>query len=437
MTVRELGVLEKGRVLSESLGRGTGTLRAVGVGGGRVIFQYRYVGADGSRDALPLGAWSERGGDGGLTLADARQKVRAWAARYAAGERDLRTALGMERSKPRPGVGEKASDPAGGQLERPEATFGELLLAYIEALTLIGRSSAKAVRNALQKHVERSHPDIWAMAVNEVSLDHLVEVVHGLVAVGKVTEARKVRSYLRAACSAAMAARQSPSAPAVLRSIRMTSNPARDLITVKGGRSARDRALSVAELQAYWRRIESGRENALLRFHLLTGGQRIEQLARATTEDWDPESRTLRLRDPKGRRETPRAHHVPVLPQAFDAMVEMDAGVLGPYLFTVTAGRTGVGYNGVRSRLARVTSAMDRAGELVGPAFTAGDLRRTVETRLAAAGVPIEIRAQLQSHGLSGVQTRHYIRHEFLDEKREALAKLFALARAESSNAQH
>jgi hypothetical protein len=36
-------------------------------------------------------------------------------------------------------------------------------------------------------------------------------------------------------------------------------------------------------------------------------------------------------------------------------------------------------------------------------------------------GVSKDIRAQIQSHGLSGVQTRHYDRHDYLNEKREAL----------------
>ncbi len=333
ITVRALGAIKAGKVLSESLGRGAGTLRAVGVGNGRVTFQYRYVGADGLRDALPVGAWSEHGGDGGLTLADARQKVRSWAARYAAGDRDLRKALGMKRPKSGGPLEEVRNGAVLAEKERVQATFGDLLSAYVEALTIAGKTSARAVENALRKHVERRLPAVWAMPANDVSLEHLVDIVHAIVADGKLTEARKVRSYLRAACAAAMAARQSPSAPAVLRSVGATTNPARDLVTVKGGRGARDRALSVTELQAYWYRIKFGRENALLRFHLLTGGQRIEQLARATITDWDPESRTLRLRDPKGRRERPRFHHVPLLPMAIDAMRAMDAGVLGPYLF--------------------------------------------------------------------------------------------------------
>jgi integrase len=76
----------------------------------------------------------------------------------------------------------------------------------------------------------------------------------------------------------------------------------------------------------------------------------------------------------------------------------------------------------------KVAEAMQEAGELEKKGlFTPGDLRRTVETRLAAAGVSMDVRAQLQSHGLGGVQARHYDRHHYLPEKREALAALLAL----------
>jgi hypothetical protein len=63
------------------------------------------------------------------------------------------------------------------------------------------------------------------------------------------------------------------------------------------------------------------------------------------------------------------------------------------------------------------------AGELTAP-FSLGDLRRTVETRLAAAGLHSDTLAQLQSHGLSGVQWRHYNRHDYYAEKLSALKKI-------------
>jgi hypothetical protein len=37
-----------------------------------------------------------------------------------------------------------------------------------------------------------------------------------------------------------------------LRDLRITANPARDLVTIEGANNARNRALSLAELRAYW-----------------------------------------------------------------------------------------------------------------------------------------------------------------------------------------
>ena len=55
--------------------------------------------------------------------------------------------------------------------------------------------------------------------------------------------------------------------------------------------------------------------------------------------------------------------------------------------------------------------------------FELRDLRRTCETMMAALGMSSDIRAQIQSHGLGGVQARHYDRHNYMDEKRDALEK--------------
>jgi len=70
---------------------------------------------------------------------------------------------------------------------------------------------------------------------------------------------------------------------------------------------------------------------------------------------------------------------------------------------------------------------MEIAGELEGAPFTPGDLRRKVETRLAAVGQSEEDRGQLQSHGLGGAQKRHYNTHDYSAEKRDALTTLFKL----------
>ncbi|MGH8234743.1 MAG: hypothetical protein ACREPU_11220 [Rhodanobacteraceae bacterium] len=210
----------------------------------------------------------------------------------------------------------------------------------------------------------------------------------------------------------------------------MTSNPARDLTPIEGANKARDRALSRAELGAYWKRTQA-RDQAPLRFHLLTGCQRIQQLARATQGDFDSDTESLRLLDTKGRRTSPRQHLVPILPAALDTMHEMHCGAFGPYVFTLTGGKSGADYAGIFKRIHRIADAMLEAGELPGGSFTPGDLRRTVETRLAEAGVSRDVRARLQSHGLSGVQECHYDRYDYLPETRAALEKLYDLLTAD------
>ena len=55
--------------------------------------------------------------------------------------------------------------------------------------------------------------------------------------------------------------------------------------------------------------------------------------------------------------------------------------------------------------------------------FELRDLRRTAETMLAGLKVPSDVRAQLLSHGLRGVQNRHYDRHDYAVEKKRALER--------------
>ena len=52
-------------------------------------------------------------------------------------------------------------------------------------------------------------------------------------------------------------------------------------------------------------------------------------------------------------------------------------------------------------------------------------VRSGVETLLAAHGTSREIRGHQQSHGLTGIQYRHYDGHDYLPEKRRALEVLF------------
>jgi len=397
------------------------------------MFYFRYVTAKGLRDTLPVGMFDVRGRDG-LTLAEAREKV-GELRRIRKLHGDIRaTWETQERERER----ERAVAEAAAQVikeaetAKRSRTLGALLTAYTDQLERDGKHSAKSVRAELHNHVRDKWPKLWALPIVDVTADDLLAVVAIPAEAENLRQAEKVRAYLRAAFAAGMKARHNAKALPALRALRIAANPARDLTPIEGANKARDRALSISELRAYWKRIQTP-EYAALKFHLLTGCQRLKQLARVKQADFDTDTNAIRMLDYKGRRSKPRSHHVPLIPASIEAIREMNAGAAGPYLFTLTAGESGADYSGISKRVGKIRKAMHKANELPGGAFTPGDLRRTVETVLSGRQVSRETRGQLQSHGLDGVQARHYDKHTYMEEKRDALERLHGLLTDDSA----
>lgn len=428
LTAKGLAALPVGEWASDPAPRGAGCLDVRKLTGGQLRFYYRYTKANGQRDRLLIGT--------GLALTAARDAAAALSRRYQAGDRDLRDAIAAEAAAAERAKAEALAE----STRRSGATLGALMIAYAQSLEDAGKVSAAATRASIKRHIEDPWPALWARPASELELDDLLPILSRLVRAKKLREGGKIRSYLRAAYAAAIAAKQDAAAPDALRVLNVSRNPARDLATLDSGQP-RDRVLSVAELRAYWRRIEAlpGRQGALLRFHLLTGGQRIAQLMRLKWSDHDHDMDTgtgsVRLLDIKGRRRVPRVHLVPLLPlMAADLAIlrgdddndDDDDNGAKPHLFSLTAGKAPATYDEFRGIMDPVVASMVVAGELTSP-FTPGDLRRTVETRLAALGLSEEVRGHLQSHGLSGVQKRHYNFFEYDAEKRAAVEALYEL----------
>lgn len=430
MTSRALAAIKPGKWLSDGGRKGAGRLAAFGMARGGAAFYFRYTRSDGTRDAIPLGHFDEKGSNGGLTLRAAAAKAGELSRRYQDGARDLRELLDREaRDRKREEEARQLAEEAAALASA--ATLGGLLGAYVAQLELTGKISAKQVERALYRHVRDKYRTLWDKPARDISAEDMIAPIGELADLGKNREAAKLRAYLRAAYAAAASARTNPQASESLRAFRIVSNPLRDLGTISEHSNARERSLSLAELRAYWRRIQSleNPSGALLRLHLLTGGQRIDQLCRVQRSDVDTEAGTVTLYDSKGRRRKARAHIVPLLKDAKTEIKALMAANLGPHVFSLSGGESPARYHSVRLRASRICAAMLEAGEVSEP-FTVGDLRRTVETRLASGGVSAEVRAQLQSHGLGGIQARHYDRHDYIEEKREALQVLRKLLNA-------
>jgi integrase len=274
-------------------------------------------------------------------------------------------------------------DPRPDKNEIQADTFGDLLEAYCSLLDSRGKQSAKAVRLQIHKHIRDAFPKIWKKSVSIVDLDDCMDVVAKIVNDGKPRQADKIRSYIRTAYSEAINSRGDASMPAAMRRMKISFNPARDMRKIKGSSNAKDRALSVKEFQVYWHHIGELPEPAksLLQMHVLTGGQRQAQLARVTMADIDMDSKTMTVMDNKGRRSEPRRHVVPLLSDVMDAINRITAG---PFIFSCDGGMNPIGSGYLGDQVKTICKKMDEAGELENGGFTAGTIRATIETRLAA-----------------------------------------------------
>jgi len=324
------------------------------------------------------------------------------------------------------------ADLANGIDPRPErkaadaATFGDMMTGYVEMLEAKGKKSAGNVKTQIAADIEKKQRKIWSKRAAEIDLDDCVKIVATITDKGKKRQADKIRSYIRSAFSEAIKARGNVNAPAKLRNMNIKMNPARDMVKVEGSSQARTRALSLSEFQAYWSHVKEQPEpgRSIMMLHVLTGGQRMDQLARAGLHDIDNDTQTLTLLDFKGRRSEPRRHSIPLLPEA-RACIDRITGA-GEYVFSCDGGIRPINKKYIGERVDKIRDAMKEANELEGGHFTPGTIRATIETRLAAKPyrVSSDVLGQLLSHGMGGVQQRHYQHHNFHEEKLEALEML-------------
>lgn len=329
----------------------------------------------------------------------------------------------------------KGTDPRLTKRDDEQAvTFGEMMTAYVEILESTGKASARNVRNAIKKDLELAFPKLWKKPAQEITIDHCVEVVAKLNDEGSPRQADKIRSYIKTAFTAAINARGNVKAPKAMRDMRLTQNPAAMIQKVAGSSQASDRALTLAEFRAYWRRIQELPEprRSIAMLHVLTGGQRMQQLARVTLADIDRDAMLMRMADGKGRRQQARIYYIPLLPEALDCINNVTGS--GQYVFSSNGGLSPMHTSYISDIASDVCAAMAEAGELGGEPFTGKVIRATIETRLMKAPyrVSSDVLARLLSHGLGGVQAKHYAHDSMHEEQLEALEKLWRLLHEEA-----
>jgi integrase len=428
--------------------RGGGRLRfrAMPNGAARWMWRYSVPNSGGKTKQVVIGVYSREVRPGFCTLREARAEVAKLVELYRRPEsRDVRAfqqAEAKAKAAARAASVEKEASEARAAEDAKRYTLGKLMDAYVSHLMQQGRGAAYDVGNMTKNHLLNAHPAIAAKTARLVTAKDIATILRALVDEGKGRTAAKFRSYLRAAFALAARAETDGGVPGSFIAFGVETNPVAVTGALAQYNKTRERALSESEVRTYYQAIKALKDSATkcaLLLGLQLGGQRMAQLLRVSVADVDLSENTVTLRDPKGKRQQVRRHVLPLTEAARAVVVRCierseallakaveTGGVLpvGPVPLFTNDGVTHVTPEtviGAAGKVAAALLALPKPGRVVNEAFRLGDIRRTCETRLAALGVSKDVRAQLQSHGLSGVQSRHYDRHDYIGEKRAAL----------------
>lgn len=349
-------------------------LRVSASGGRRWFVMFRI---DGRLERLTIGP----AGDSGLPLADARQRAKDALTAAAKGKN-----LAAEKR-----VGRKVE------------TFEELAVRYIEEHAKPRKRSWARDKEILDRDVL---PAIGRLKANGVTRADVKAILRGIVARGAPVMANRTFEVVRCVFNWAM--REEVGA--------IIANPCAQMAPPGGEESSRERALSDAEVRAFWGRINDAKitrgVGLALRFILVTA-QRKGEVAGARWEEIDHDAAVWTI--PADRSKNGLAHRVPLSALALEFLAEAKPlADQSPFVFPsprlnrpVTAGA--------------LNNAAFRSRTTFGVgAFTPHDLRRTAATQMASMGAPRLTVGKVLNHIEAGV-TSVYDRYAYDIEKRKAL----------------
>jgi integrase len=405
-------------------------------GGGRLVIR---IGPSGTRifyfkyshnkrpHTIALGRYSRTQVEGYLTLEQARATARHCSAVLRDPKTtDVKQALGPPIAEPTPA---SKLAPVGDSAIAPGCTLLDLCSEYHSFLEKRrSASSAKSCQCDINNYIE---PTPWACTpANKLSPKDVTTLLREIAKRCTPDKANRVRSLLMAAYGLAIRSSLDPNASVDLSRFEIPFNPVRPIVKLETSSQSLDRALSAIELGHFWLYLtgptcSSELKFSAVRISLLLGGQRCMQLLRATTSNVSILSRTLTLFDGKGKRKKPHVHVLPLTDLALSEIEPLliECKDLGrTHLFQGRIDGAPMG-NDVVSRAVRDISAVLLQDRKIEAPFRYRDIRRTIETRMTDLEISKEARAQVQSHDLGGVQMAHYNRHDFLKQKREALAQ--------------
>ncbi len=362
------------------------------------LFRYRFTGR---QRVMGLGSYTS------LSLADARKTAKELRARVALGHD-----VAAEKQERKRAAVVKI------EAQKNALTVGQLADEYFERMIVGHWKHPNIVRSRIERDIK---PNIGKLAVKDVKPMHIDTMLQSIVKRGAPTTANDVLRWVRRMFDYAVKRQMVEYNPAV----------AFNLSDAGGKEEARRRWLTRDELVQLFKAMRNAKgftaENFLSVKLLLLLGVRKQELTAAKVAEFDLDKAIWYL--PAERTKTSAAIDIPLSKAVIECLRKLiELGSPSNYLLPA------------RKRQERMLPhihentlnvAMSKVKPLLGDMenFTIHDFRRTARSHLSALGVTPHIAERCLNHKIEGVEGI-YDRHDYFDERREALAKWAALLEA-------
>ncbi len=290
-----------------------------------------------------------------------------------------------------------------------QATVKDLSDTYIKRLEERDARNLVNIRQFLKKDIL---PPIGKLVANEVTPYDIGSVLRPVIERGSVGQAKKIRSYLHSMFNVGMALEYDPMADASIK-FGITSNPVTPVPVPIKGVTTCDRFLSEAEVKRVWSELPNHCNfNGYMVWRLLIcTGCRVEEIMNAKWSQIEDDILFL----PKTKNGKPCEVALNEIALGLIEKVREvngHADVLFPQANTTTIPM-------LTHSLGHAVRKMIKRTGIV--SFAPRDARRTVKTLALKNGIKKDIMDKVQNHAQHDVSSKHYIRYDFIKEKREAM----------------
>lgn len=418
LQIRNLKPKEKRYVKSVDAGgaRFKGRLQIWVYPNGTKDFYYVYF-ASGKQKRIKVGRYESRV----FGIAQANDAVRDYEAKTAEGI-DVKAAAEAERLANEEAAARDAALEREARLERMgRGSLGQLLFCYVAMMRTSGKTSWDQVRKDLYRYVFKPHPDLTRLKACDVTDQHIVDLLSGMISRGVTTKSNRVRSYLHKAFDIGIKSERDPLMLArTTVKFKLNHNPVSMVARQESFERVGQRTLSEDEIALLWNTGDCHMgilPARALKLALATGLRAGHEILSLRWEWLDENERVFDIPTTKNK----QSHIVPLNRHAME-VIEALKPISGktPFLFPGGVSRLVFGEKPYRTdSLGQAVVSFVTATGI--PHFAPRDIRRTVKTLMGRAGIEKLVRDKLMNHAMTDVSSKHYDRYDYLPEKRRAV----------------